>query len=84
MSPAVPFHPLHGGRGAVELAARLSWLDLSDGPLRGGRMLTAALGATWTWNRFVRIQTGYVFADVGDRPEASFAHIVQARLELNL
>ena len=84
VSPAVPFHPLHGGRGAVELAARLSWLDLSDGPLRGGRMLTAALGATWTWNRFVRIQAGYVFADVGDRPEASFAHIVQARLELNL
>ena len=84
VTPAVPFHPLHGGRGAVEVAGRLSWLDLSDGPLRGGRMLTAALGATWTWNRFVRIQAGYVFADVRDRPDATFAHIVQARLEFGL
>lgn len=82
VEPTVPFHPLHGGRGAVEIAARLSWLDLSDGPLRGGRMLTATVGATWTWNRFVRLQAGYVFADVRDRPDASFAHIVQVRLEL--
>jgi phosphate-selective porin OprO/OprP len=84
VEPAVPFHPLHGGRGAFEVAGRLSWLDLSDGPLRGGRMLTFALGGTWTWNAWVRIQAGYVLADVRDRPDASFAHIVQARLELAL
>jgi phosphate-selective porin OprO and OprP len=82
VEPSEPFVPGRGGRGAVELATRLSWVDLSDGPLHGGRMLTAALGATWTWNRWVRLQTGYVFADVRDRPDASFAHIAQARLEL--
>lgn len=84
VSPAVPFDPCHGGRGAVELAGRISWVDLSDGALHGGRMLTAALGATWTWNRYVRLQAGYVFADVRDRPDARFAHIVQARIELGL
>lgn len=84
VEPAVPFHPLRGGRGAFEVAGRLAWLDLSDGALRGGRMLTVALGGTWTWNAWVRIQAGYVFADVRDRPDASFAHILQARLELGL
>jgi phosphate-selective porin len=84
VDPTVPFHPTRGGRGAVEIAARISWLDLSDGPLLGGRMLTATVGATWTWNAWVRIQAGYVFADVRDRPDASFAHIVQARLELGI
>ena len=63
---------------------RLSWVDLSDGPILGGRMLTATLGATWTWNRWVRLQAGYVFAHVRDRPDASFAHIAQARIELGL
>jgi phosphate-selective porin OprO/OprP len=84
VDPTVPFHPLRGGRGAVEIAGRLSWVDLSDGPLRGGRMLTANVGVTWTWNRFVRVQAGYVFADVRDRPEATLAHIVQAPRELGL
>jgi phosphate-selective porin OprO/OprP len=84
VEPAMPFHPLRGGRGALELAARLSWLDLSDGRVHGGRMLASTLGATWTWNRWVRVQAGYVFADVDDRPDASFAHIVQTRLEIRL
>ena len=82
--PTVPFDPRHGGRGAVELAARLSWVDLTDGPILGGRMVTATVGATWTWNRWVRLQAGYVFAHVRDRPDASFAHIAQARIELGL
>lgn len=84
VDPAVPFHPRRGGRGAFEVAGRVAWVDLSDGPLRGGRMLTLALGATWTWNRWVRLQAGYVFAEVRDRPEASFAHVLQARFELRL
>jgi phosphate-selective porin OprO/OprP len=84
VDPDVDFHPLRGGRGAVEVAGRLSWLDLSDRGLDGGRMWTSALGATWTWNRWVRIQAGYVFAHVSDRPDASFAHILQTRLELRL
>jgi hypothetical protein len=32
----------------------------------------------------VRLQAGYVYADVHDRPEASFAHVLQARVELRL
>jgi phosphate-selective porin OprO/OprP len=80
--PREPFAPWRGGWGALELAGRVSWLDLEDGPVRGGRMLTANLGFTWTWNAWVRVQGGYVFAWVRGRPDEGLAHIVQGRLEL--
>lgn len=82
----VPDRPLHrrgSGIGALEFAVRLSWLDLSDGPLRGGRMLSLTLGPAWTWNRSVRVLAGYVFADVAGGPDPGTFHIFQTRLELN-
>jgi phosphate-selective porin len=80
--PREPFAPWRGTWGAFELAGRVSWLDLEDGPVRGGRMLAATLGFTWTWNPWVRILGGYVFARVSGRPDDGLAHIVQTRLEL--
>jgi len=80
----VPAHPFSLARrrwGALELAARLSWLDLSDGGVRGGRMLTLNLGPTWTLNRFVRVLVGYVFAHVRDVPDRGNAHVLQSRLD---
>jgi phosphate-selective porin OprO/OprP len=71
-----------GGLGGLELAGRLSWLDLSDDGVHGGRMLSLAVGPAWTWNRFVRVQANYVVARVRDRPDAGTQHIAQARLEL--
>jgi phosphate-selective porin OprO/OprP len=84
----VPARPLHlfddrGGLGALELAARLSWLDVSDGGVDGGRMLSVTIGPAWTWNRNVRVQAGYVVARVRDRPDDGTQHIAQARLELS-
>jgi phosphate-selective porin len=58
--PREPFAPLRDHWGALELAARVLWLDLSSGSVQGGRMLAATLGPTWTLNRWVRIQAGYV------------------------
>ena len=44
--PTVPFDPRHGGRGAVELAARLSWVDLTGAEVRrAAEVETTALGA---------------------------------------
>jgi hypothetical protein len=68
----------------VELTARASWLDLSSGSIDGGRMLTATVGPAWTWNRWVRVLAGYVFARTGDRPRKGSAHIGQLRLEFVL
>jgi phosphate-selective porin OprO/OprP len=80
--PKRAFAPRTGGWGALELAARLSWLDLSDGAVRGGRMLSFTVGPAWTWNRSVRVLAGYVVAHVDDRPERGTLHIVHTRLEL--
>lgn len=83
--PDHPFAPFRGGWGAVELAGRLSWLDLSEGDVRGGRMLSLNLGPTWTLNRFVRLQAGYVWAhvvDVADGARRGNAHVLQSRLDL--
>jgi hypothetical protein len=47
-------------------------------------MVTATLGPAWTWNRWVRVLAGYVFAHAGDGPGKGSAHIGQLRLELVL
>jgi phosphate-selective porin OprO/OprP len=84
IEPLAPYKPFRGQWGAFELTARASWLDLSDGGISGGRMASASFGPVWTWNRFVRLLAGYVYAHVSDRPGASDAHVLQARLELRM
>ncbi|HEX5064882.1 MAG TPA: porin [Myxococcota bacterium] len=84
LEPRESYKPFEGHWGALELAARASWLDLSDRPIRGGRMATFTFGPVWTWNRFVRLLAGYVYADVSDSPERSTAHVAQARIELRM
>lgn len=84
VEPREPFAPLRGGWGALEVAWRVSWLSLSDGPVRGGRLVVATVGPAWVLNRWVRIEAGYVAAVIRDRPGGSHAQIFQARLELRL
>jgi phosphate-selective porin len=84
LEPRAPYKPLRGQWGAFELTGRVSYLDLSDGPVDGGRMATLAFGPAWTWNRFVRLLGGYVYARVADAPGGSNAHVFQARIELRL
>ena len=81
IQPAHPFDPSAGHWGAFEVAARASWLDLSDQDVDGGRMVSVSGGGVWTWNRWVRVLADYVFADTAARPDATFVHIVQMRLE---
>jgi phosphate-selective porin OprO/OprP len=84
VEPAEPYKPFRGQWGAFELAGRVSWLDLSDGDVSGGRMLTTSVGPVWTWNRWVRLLASYVYARVSDSPQGSDAHVFQARLELRI
>lgn len=83
-TPRRPFAPRRGEWGALELTGRLAWIDLDDGAVRGGRMLTVHLGPAWTWNRFVRVLGGYVYAhaDGVDGEDTGDAHVLQTRLEL--
>lgn len=80
--PDAPFSLRARRWGALELGARLSWLDLSDAGIRGGEMLSFTVGPAWTLNRHVRVLAGYVLARVRARPDDGTLHVLQARLEL--
>jgi phosphate-selective porin OprO/OprP len=49
--------------GAIELAGRISSLDLSDGLVAGGKQTNYSLGANWYLNRNVRLMANYVRAE---------------------
>jgi phosphate-selective porin OprO/OprP len=80
--PREPFAPRRGHWGALEMGVRLSWLDLSDGAVRGGEMLSLTVGPAWTLNRWVRVMANYGMARVRNAPDEGTLHVLQARLEL--
>jgi phosphate-selective porin OprO/OprP len=82
MAPRAPMGWGTQGTGAIEFAARLSWLDLSDDGVDGGRLLALSIGPVWTWNRNVRVLGGWVLGRTSSRPDDGFLRILQLRLEL--
>lgn len=68
--------------GAWQIAARASWLDLSDGAVRGGRMAIGTLGVNWWWNRYLRWQMDYSYGITSDTPGAGRLQILQGRVQL--
>lgn len=52
------------GKGAIELAARYSELDLSDHSINGGRMQDTTLGVNWYLNPNTRVTMNYVHSNV--------------------
>lgn len=73
------------GPGAVELAARLAWVDLDDGVVRGGRALDLELGVNWYLQPATRFMLHWVGARV-DAPDGGEAHgaALLARLQVQL
>lgn len=73
-----PSRPLsvNGGRGAVELAARYSYTNLTDGftpgiaqsaqpqAVNGGKMKNVTIGATWYVNSYLRFMLNYVHSEL--------------------
>jgi phosphate-selective porin OprO/OprP len=68
--------------GAIEAAARLSFVDLTSGDVRGGRGLVLMSGINWYLNRYVRLQfnVGYSHSSGGPRP--GDAAVLQTRFDL--
>lgn len=55
-----------GGIGAIELAARVSQIDL-DSKTSGRRLLATTVGCNWYLNRFTRLQVDWVHDELTDR-----------------
>ncbi len=70
-----------GGCGAVELAARLSALDLDSGAITGGRLLNGTFGLNWYLNPSARLMFNYVYASLERGAVDGTAHIAQVRLQ---
>lgn len=72
------------GKGAWEVAARWSYLDLNDAGLRGGRLNDLTLGLNWHLNRHVKFQLNYIHAFLASPVNGdSDADIVALRAHLD-
>jgi len=72
-----------GGVGAWELAVRISYLDLNDGPIHGGTDTAVSSGVNWYWNRWFRMQANYNFENLGGRPDRGPLNIFQMCWDLS-
>jgi phosphate-selective porin OprO/OprP len=83
----VPQRPVAFGThniGAWEAALRLSYLDLVDGTVRGGRGVELMPGLNWYLTQNLRLQLNYGYTHVQDGPQNGNLHLVQMRLDLAL
>lgn len=76
-----------GGWGALELALRLSQVDLNDTFIQGGKECNLTAGMNWYLRRKIRLMVNYVHVTVEDRAEPSIengrADIIMSRLQVN-
>ena len=66
IKPARPLDPSKGDFGAVELAARVSYLDLNDNGMNGGKMNNATFAANWYLNNYMRLMANVIMVDTDD------------------
>ena len=88
--PTVNFNPAKGDWGGFEVAARYSYLDLSDELVRGGRMWDVTAGINWLLFANTRVSLNYVHSELDDllittdpNDVDGSADIVQARFQVD-
>ncbi|MCU0876972.1 MAG: porin [Pirellulaceae bacterium] len=76
--------PIIHGRGAWELAARWSYIDLTDENIVGGVEHNGTIGLNWYLNPYTRVKWEYIVAQV-DRPPVgdSTTHIAGMRFDID-
>jgi phosphate-selective porin OprO and OprP len=66
VAPKWQFSPKEGQWGAWQIAARQSYLDLSDGTFRGGEMRNTTLGLRWIPHSNLSLTANYIMSHVND------------------
>jgi phosphate-selective porin OprO/OprP len=66
VTPIQPFNPANGEWGAVQVAARYSWIDLQDHGMNGGEEQNITAALNWLLYSNVKLMFNYVYADVDD------------------
>jgi len=67
IKPKRTFPPWKDGWGAWELALRISFIDLNDGDLQGGKERNVTAGLNWYLTEQYRVMFNYINARVTDR-----------------
>jgi phosphate-selective porin len=83
----VPQRPVACGThniGAWESVLRLSYLDLVDGAVRGGRGVELMSGLNWYLTENLRLQLEFGYTHVQDGPQNGNLLLVQTRLDVSL
>ncbi|MCC9608700.1 OprO/OprP family phosphate-selective porin [Blastopirellula sp. JC732] len=55
-----------GGWGAWQVAARISYLDLTDQDIQGGLETNATLGLNWFWTSHSKMQFNAIYGDISE------------------
>jgi phosphate-selective porin OprO/OprP len=73
----------HGGWGALELAARVSYIDLNSGDVHGGRTTMLMGGVNWYLTPHIRWRFNYGLAQVRSHSPQGNVNIFQTRIEVD-
>lgn len=69
------------GTGAWELAARVSWIDLDDNNISGGKLTDLTLGVNWYYTLRSRVMFNYIHAFLDRKDLYSNADVFAVRFQ---
>ena len=67
-----------------ELVMRLSYIDLTDGTLEGGKFWRLTPTINWYFNRFARLEAAYGYGVLDRFDLKGTTHFFQTRLQLQM